>query len=240
MTASPRPAPAPGLARPRPDSPAGPFGHVMIVEDHPLFSDALSITLQSLCEVTEVTHADCLETALARLDEGLAPDIVLLDLHLPDVKGFDGLMRLKRALGPVPVLIVSSLADDRTVAAALGAGATGYVPKHSQRAVFAEAFDAIAQGRSFLPEGFVMPGPASGEDDRERMLRRLSSLTPQQARILSLICDGKLNKQIAYELSIAEATVKAHVTAIMRKLGVQSRTQAVLVARDARFDTLAG
>jgi len=220
----------------QPDTPSR-FADVMIVEDHPLFSDALAITLQSIDGVARIARADCLATALDQLAGGVTPDIVLLDLNLPDVNGLDGLLRLRNALGGTPVLVVSSISEDRTIAAALAAGAAGYVPKHSQRPVFVDAFRTIAAGRSYLPDGFVQPVGQGG--DEQGALRRLATLTPQQARILSLICDGRLNKQIAYELSIAEATVKAHVTAIMRKLGVQSRTQAVLVAREARFDTLA-
>ena len=214
------------------------FATVMIVEDHPLFSDALAMTLQSLPGVREVAREECLGDALDTLEASAPPDLVLLDLNLPDVNGLDGLLRLKATVGEVPVLVVSSITDSRTVAAAIAAGASGYVPKHSQRAVFGEAFAALSEGELFLPDSLAAPGEARTGEGVEA-LRRLRSLTPQQGRILALICDGKLNKQIAWELSIAEATVKAHVTAIMRKLGVQSRTQAVLVAREARFDTLA-
>ena len=213
------------------------FETVMIVEDHPLFGDALAITLQSLGTVSQVERAECLADALGRIEAGTAPDIVLLDLNLPDVEGLDGLIRMRQALGAAPILIVSSITHERTISAALAVGAAGYVPKHSQRHVFAEAFRTIAEGRSFLPEGVRLVA-AGGRSPEQDALMRLGSLTPQQARILAHICDGLLNKQIAYELSIAEATVKAHVTAIMRKLGVQSRTQAVLVAREARFDRL--
>lgn len=223
--------------RPVDDDDDTPFATALIVEDHPLFSDALAMTLQSIAGVQRTLTADSLEAALGRLADGAPVDIVLLDLNLPDVDGFDGLIRLKQAVGAVPVLIVSSIADERTIAAALRAGASGFVPKHSQRPVFAAAFDAIARGGVFLPAGVVLSD--TGPDPAGEAVRRMSSLTPQQTRILSLICAGKLNKQIAWELSIAEATVKAHVTAIMRKLGVQSRTQAVLIARDAKFDTVA-
>ena len=216
--------------------PEVPIASALIIEDHPLFSDALAITLQSLIGVGAVKTAESLEAALERLDAVAGPDIVLLDLNLPDVEGLDGLVRLKQAIGATPVLIVSSISEERTIAAALRAGAAGYVPKHSQRPVFAAAFAAVARGEVFLPEGFAQD--AIGTQLCDDALRRLASLTPQQARILALICDGKLNKQIAWELSIAETTVKAHVTAIMRKLGVQSRTQAVLVAQETRFDTL--
>ena len=208
----------------------------LIIEDHPLFSDALAMTLRTLLRLGAVETVDSLSAALKRLAAGPAPEIVLLDLNLPDVEGLDGLVRLKQALGETPILFVSSISNERIIAAALGAGAAGFVPKHSQRSVFAAAFDAIAQGEDFLPAGFVKE--QSNTQPCDDALRRLSSLTPQQARILALICDGKLNKQIAWELSISETTVKAHVTAIMRKLHVQSRTQAVLVAQEARFDTL--
>jgi DNA-binding NarL/FixJ family response regulator len=217
--------------------PQAPIASALIIEDHPLFSDALAITLQSLIGIDAVKTAGSLEAALERLDAGPGPDIVLLDLNLPDVEGLDGLVRLKQAVGATPVLIVSSISEERTIAAALRAGAAGYVPKHSQRTVFAAAFETVARGEVFLPEGIVVPDQ-TGTQGCDDALRRLASLTPQQARILALICDGKLNKQIAWELSIAETTVKAHVTAIMRKLGVQSRTQAVLVAQETRFDTL--
>jgi DNA-binding NarL/FixJ family response regulator len=113
------------------------------------------------------------------------------------------------------------------------------VPKHSQRNVFRRAIETIVQGDRFVPDGYIDPeGPdgALARSASDEALARLATLTNQQARILSLICEGRLNKQIAYELSIAETTVKAHVTAIMRKLGVQSRTQAVLIAQEARFN----
>jgi DNA-binding NarL/FixJ family response regulator len=124
------------------------------------------------------------------------------------------------------------MTDNSIIAGAIVAGASGFVPKHSPRAVFKDAIEHIERGEVFKPAGFV---ESNAKSDRDETLSRLTSLTNQQARILDLICEGKLNKQIAFDLTIAETTVKAHVTAIMRKLGVQSRTQAVLVAQDARF-----
>ncbi|WP_434612756.1 response regulator transcription factor [Tabrizicola sp. M-4] len=211
----------------------------LIVDDHPLFCDALSMTLRAVAGIEGIETADRLETALARLDLSPLPDVVVLDLNLPDVNGLDGLIRLRATAGEVPVVVVSSLADNRVIGAALRAGAAGFVPKHSRREVFKAAFDAIRAGDGFVPEGFVpQADPNAPASQREEAIARLSLLTRQQAKILQLICEGMLNKQIAYELSIAETTVKAHVTAIMRKLGVQSRTQAVLIAQEASFDRL--
>lgn len=208
----------------------------LIIDDHPLFCDALSMTLRMIIGVDRVLDAPDLTSAIAILNEGAEPDIILLDLNLPDVSGLDGLIRVKQAAGKVPVIVVSSISEPRMMRAAIKAGASGFVPKHSSRDVFQAAFQTIATGGVHLPDDI---DPDAGEDaestDRENAIERMAQLTRQQMNILALICEGKLNKQIAYELSIAEATVKAHVTAIMRKLGVQSRTQAVLIAKQADF-----
>lgn len=224
-----------------PQQPPAPrtLNSALIVDDHPLFCDALSMTLKSVAGIDQIETTDRLETAIRRMDLTPAPDAVVLDLNLPDVDGVDGLIRLRQAAGDVPILVVSSLADNRVIGACLAAGAAGFVPKHSRREVFRAAFDALRERRRYMPEGYepvaegkVRPG------SREDSIERLSLLTRQQAKILQLICAGRLNKQIAFELSIAEPTVKAHVTAIMRKLGVQSRTQAVLLARETSFTSL--
>ncbi|WP_415918870.1 response regulator [Tateyamaria sp. SN6-1] len=209
-----------------------PQGWALVIDDHPLFCDALELTLRSVANFSKVVTADSLEHALDRLAGDVAPSLILLDLNLPDVDGLDGLMRLKRTAETTPVIIVSSMTDNSIIANSIIAGAQGFVPKHSHRSVFREAIETIAAGEIYKPVGFV---EGNGADPKEDHLTRLTSLTNQQARILELICEGKLNKQIAFDLSIAETTVKAHVTAIMRKLGVQSRTQAVLVAQEAKY-----
>lgn len=215
------------------------FRSALIVDDHPLFCDALAMTLKAVAGIPEIETADSLAAALGRLEGAPAPDVIVLDLNLPDVAGLDGLVRVQLSAGGVPVVVVSSLADNRVIGAALRAGAAGFIPKHSRREVFRAAFDALRAGRTFAPEGFLpQADPAAPATGAEAALARLGLLTRQQAKILQLICEGMLNKQIAYELSIAETTVKAHVTAIMRKLGVQSRTQAVLIAQGASFAAL--
>jgi DNA-binding NarL/FixJ family response regulator len=210
----------------------------MIVDDHPLFCEALSMTLRSALGVAEVVTAASLAEGLERLQRSPAPSIILLDLKLPDVDGVDGLIRLRRAAGGIPVVVVSSLSNDRMIASVLRAGAAGFIPKHSQRSVFVEAFAEVRNGGIYTPEGYLEPTDAAGDLDASDAVERMRSLTAQQARILELVCEGKLNKQIAYELDIAETTVKAHLTAILRKLRVQSRTQAVLVAQSARFESI--
>lgn len=206
----------------------------LVVDDHPLFSDALVLTLRSISDFEAVRTAESVTSALEILRAHGAPKIIVLDLNLPDVKGLDGLVRVRMAAEGVAVVVVSSATDNRIIHSVLEAGASGFVPKHSSRQVIRDALAAIEAGEEYRPEGYVEPGQ---NGDLTEAARRIASLTNQQARILDLICEGKLNKQIAFELSIAEATVKAHMTAIMRKLGVQSRTQAVLVTQQARLES---
>lgn len=208
----------------------------LVVDDHPLFCDALSLTLRSIAEFDQIHTTGTLEGALQLVADTGGIGLVVLDLNLPDVNGLDGLVRLRTAAPKARIVVASSMADNRMISHAMQAGADGFVPKHSPRSVFQRAFETVEQGQPFVPDGYIDPkcddAPANKPQDA---LARLATLTNQQARILTLICDGKLNKQIAWDLSIAETTVKAHVTAIMRKLGVQSRTQAVLIAQEARF-----
>jgi DNA-binding NarL/FixJ family response regulator len=208
---------------------------VLVVDDHPLFCDALVMTVQSIVPTVEtVLRADGLEQAIDIL-KSAKPDVVLLDLNLPDVEGLSGLVRLRQSYPELPIVIVSSMADNRMIRNCMHHGARGFIPKHADRSTFETAFRALQSDSRFVPDTYVEPDAnCIGSDVSER----LESLTNQQSRILQLICEGKLNKQIAFDLSIAETTVKAHVTAIMRKLGVQSRTQAVLIAQEASFSKM--
>ncbi|CAN5630602.1 response regulator transcription factor [soil metagenome] len=209
--------------------------HVMVIDDHPLFCEALAMTLTGALRVRKVTTASCLMKGLEALRGGESPEAILLDLNLPDVAGLDGLLRLKAAAHGVPVIVVSSMHDSRIITSVMRAGAAGFIPKDSARETFVRAFSQIWSGGTFTPEGYVAPNASAKAADPGDPAARLAELTPQQTRILELVCEGKLNKQIAYELSIAETTVKAHITAILRKLGAQSRTQAVLIASKASF-----
>jgi len=207
----------------------------LIVDDHPLFCDALELTLKSVAGCTKIRTADRLAVALETIARNPLPSLIVLDLNLPDVSGMDGLLQLKSAVGPCPVLVVSSMDENVIIHAAIDAGAAGFVSKNSPRSVFRAALTTISRGEVFKPAGYVEMPEALGA---RATLDKLTSLTNQQTRILDCICKGQLNKQIAFDLSISEATVKAHVTAIMRKLGVQTRTQAVLAAQEAKFSSL--
>lgn len=211
------------------------FASALIVDDHPLFCDALLLMLQSFTNVSQATTASTLTDALTHFENGFHPDIIFLDLNLPDVDGLDGLIRLRNN-SMAPIAVVSSMVGNRIVTSAIRAGASGFIPKHSTRDVFSEAINSMRKGHIYVPEGYVLLDYEQLRNSPNNdILSRIGTLTNQQARILQLICEGKLNKQIAFDLSIAETTVKAHVTAIMRKLGVQSRTQAVLIAKEASF-----
>ena len=210
-------------------------GWALVVDDHPLFCDALELTLRFITALSDIVTADSLAGGCAVLQTREKPDLILLDLNLPDVTGLDGVLRILREAQGTPVVVVSSISDNSAISATLAAGASGFIPKHSSRSVFHVALKTVAEGGVFAPDSFVSPDPSK---DGHIAVSRLASLTPQQGKILELICDGKLNKQIAFDLSIAETTVKAHITAIMRKLGVHSRTQAVLVAQEARFQSI--
>jgi DNA-binding NarL/FixJ family response regulator len=209
---------------------------ILVIDDHPLFCEAISMALKSGLGLDAVDAVNTLGDGLKRLDEGLEVDAVVLDLNLPDVTGVDGLVRLKAVTPRTPVVVVSGLTDDRIVAQALRAGAAGFVRKDTPGEALVAAFRHVFDGGVYTPPDFTPPagGDPSGQalDDA---IDRLTELTPQQLRILALVCEGKLNKQIAFDLAIAETTVKAHITAILRKLGVASRTQAVLIAQKASY-----
>ena len=223
-----------GHGAPSPD-PALPES-VLIIDDHPLFCEALAMTLGAMRGDIAVETASTLGEGVARLDAGATPEAILLDLDLPDANGVEGLLRLRGLAPATPVIVVSSMRESAVIAQAIRSGAVGFISKDAGRTELAEALRRIWTGDVYTPAGYPPPEPAgSGEAPDDDVVARLSHLTPQQTRILHLVCDGKLNKQIAYELSIAESTVKAHMTAILRKLGVHSRTQAVLAVQKARF-----
>ena len=206
---------------------------VLIVDDHPLMCDALSATLGYAFGLRKVRVAASLGAALANIREEGPPDAVVLDLNLPDAEGVEGVLALRRQSGDAPVTVISADLDPALVSAAIGVGARGYVGKLLPRAKMVEAFSRMWAGKTVVPEGF--DDPCAEADEAAMLARSFASLTPQQMNILRLICQGRPNKIISYELSIAEATVKTHIAAIMSKINVRNRTQAALLASKARI-----
>ena len=212
---------------------------VLVIDDHPLFCEALAMTLESILALNTIKTANSLASGLDMLKTGFKADAIVLDLNLPDVSGVEGLLQLRAQVPKIPIVVVSALGDSRVITAVIAAGAAGFIRKDAPRDVLAGAFQKIWAGETYLPEDYSRSTDVVEEiEEMERVVEKLSSLTPQQVTILKLVCEGKLNKQIAYDLSIAETTVKAHITAILRKLGVHSRTQAALLAKEAEFSAL--
>jgi len=208
---------------------------VLIVDDHPLMCDALSATLGYAFGLRRVRVAASIAAALASIREAGAPDAVVLDLNLPDSEGVEGVLTVRRAAPDAIVVVISADVEPEVVSAAMGAGANGYLGKLLPRAKMVDAFSRIWAGETVLPDGFELTSPEAGE--AAALARGFASLTPQQMNILRLICQGRPNKIISYELSIAEATVKTHIAAIMSKINVSNRTQAALLASKARIFT---
>ncbi|PUB19432.1 response regulator [Yoonia sediminilitoris] len=210
----------------------------LIVDDHPLYCDAMCSSLLTAFKVQQVKAANSLTEATRLLSGGLVPDLVLLDIGLPDTTGLSGFLKLKELLPDVPILVISADSSDETIQASMDAGAAGFIPKDAPRHVIADALAEVQDGEKFLPPGF-WPQPRARAQDAaspEDISQRLAALTPQQSRIINLICAGKPNKVIAYELSVTEGTVKAHITALLRRLGVSNRTQAAILANSANLD----
>jgi DNA-binding NarL/FixJ family response regulator len=212
---------------------------ILVIDDHPLFCEAIAMTLQSILELVDVRTANSLTEGLEILESGFEAGAIVLDLNLPDVSGVDGLLKLRSKVPKTPIVVVSALGDRRIVTAVMAAGASGFIKKDAPREELTESFQKIWAGETCFPEDLTgRPGYVDEAAELELVVKRLASLTPQQVTILKLVCQGKLNKQIAYDLSIAETTVKAHITATLRKLGVHSRTQAALLAKEAEFSAL--
>ncbi|MDT8438041.1 MAG: response regulator transcription factor [Wenzhouxiangellaceae bacterium] len=198
---------------------------LVVVDDHPLFREALSGSIRARLEHCEVLEVASFEGLQALLVEHSDIDLVLLDLHLPGSHGLSGLAWLRGHYPALPVILISGHDDPDIVRRALADGAAGFLSKSSESAIIIEAIGRVIAGETWVPEG--MSARAHHDPDETELARRVGELTPQQYRILLMLGEGLLNKQIAWELDITEATVKAHMTAIMRKLGVNNRTQAV-------------
>ena len=200
---------------------------IVIADDHPLVRGALRTSITALLGSVEIIEAGSFEE-LAPAFSGGDVDLVLRDLTMPGVQGFSGLLYLRASHPSTPVIVVSGNEDRTIIRRCIELGASGYIPKSLDGAAMGSAIREVLDGGSWTPDDVdLTAAPDAATSD---MVRRLASLTPQQVRVLMMLSTGLLNKQIAYELSVSEATVKAHVSAILQKLDVDSRTQAVIAA----------
>ena len=198
---------------------------VIIAEDHTLVREALLRLLVASGVGQVVAQAsNCLEAV--DLVNRYQPEVVLLDLGMPGVQGFSGLLLLRAQYPSIPVIIVSANEDPTTIRRAMNFGAAGFVPKSQPVEGIRNAVETVLAGDVWIPPKLDLATETESED--RDLAARLATLTPQQVRVLMMLGDGLLNKQIAYKLNVSEATIKAHVSAILQKLGVDSRTQAVI------------
>ncbi len=210
---------------------------VLIGDDHPLFRAALKLAALASVPGCSVAEADDLPGVLAALAAEPATDLVLLDLHMPGSHGLSGLAALRGQYPGVAVLVVSAHDEPRIVRRVLDHGAAGFIPKSASPTDIAVAIRSVLECGHWLPANLAAAVAGLPADPADTDLaRRLARLTEQQSRVLSLLAEGLLNKQIADRLSIQERTVKAHATAIFEKLGVRNRTQASMVLRSLELE----
>ncbi len=199
---------------------------IIIADDHPLFRGALKQALAGMAGNPDIVEAGDFEAARKAAEANQNADLLLLDLSMPGVSGLSGLISLRAEFQSLPVVIVSASDDPATIRRALDLGASGFISKSASIEEIREGIGAVLEGNIYTP-GFYVRGPEQDSEIAD-LIARLRTLTPQQSRVLAMLAEGLLNKQIAYELGVSEATIKAHVSAILLKLNVDSRTQAVI------------
>ncbi|PDT00905.1 DNA-binding response regulator [Rhizobium chutanense] len=199
---------------------------IIIADDHPLFRDALRQAVIGMEGRQTIVEAGDFAAARKAAGAHAEADLMLLDLAMPGVSGFSGLMALRSEFTSLPIIIVSATDDATTIRRSLELGASGFISKSSGIDDIRRSIQTVLAGDIATPESY-RDGQEQDPDVAD-LIHRLHTLTPQQSRVLTMLAEGLLNKQIAYELGVSEATIKAHVSAILLKLDVDSRTQAVI------------
>ncbi len=206
---------------------------LLIADDHPLFRGALREAVSGLLEQVDIAEAGSFDETVELLERDSDVDLILLDLRMPGVRGFSGLMYLRAQYPSVPVAVVSANDDPAAIRRCMEFGASGFIPKTLGVDAMRRAISRILGGGVWTPPDVDLR--AGSDTETAELMARMATLTPQQVRVLMMLSEGLLNKQIAFQLGVSEATVKAHVSAILQKLGVESRTQAVIAA--AKIET---
>ncbi len=208
----------------------------IIADDHPLFRQALVMAIQGALAPEQTIETDHFDATYQALQQNPDADLLLLDLHMPGNSGFLGLIQLKRDFPTIPIVVISASDDQDVVRRVMTFGAAGFIPKSSPPAHIAAAISAVLAGDVWLPEALKHLLKQTAPSQDLDLAARISQLTHQQYKVLFYLTEGWLNKQIAYDLHISEATVKAHMTAIFRKLGVTNRTQVVIQAQRLQLE----
>ncbi|MEO5831186.1 MAG: response regulator transcription factor [Rhodanobacter sp.] len=208
---------------------------VLIADDHPLFRDALERAVLTALPQATVHCADSVHALLGLIEQFPDAELLLLDLHMPGARGYSALAHIRGQYPGLPTMVVSGHEEAQVARRALAHGASAYVPKSTAGEDIVAAIHAVLDGEVWLPHA-LLGGPDGLKPDEAAAAARIATLTPQQFRVMTMIAEGLLNKQIAWELNVSEATIKAHMTAIMRKLGVNNRTQVALTASQLAVD----
>ena len=211
-------------------------GQILIADDHPLFRMALKQAVMQAFPQATVVEAENIDNLERLTESGAQFAFVLLDLHMPGAHGFSGLIFMRERYRTIPLIVVSASEEPTIIHKVMEYGANGFIPKSATIETIVKAIEKICAGERWLPT-HVMPqtNPLLNQQDHD-LAKSIASLTPQQFRVLGMLAEGQLNKQIAYDLNVSEATVKAHMTAIFRKLGVRNRTQAVIKLQELEIN----
>ena len=205
---------------------------IIIADDHPLFRNALCQAVKQVVPDADIMECDSISSLETLLTAQNDVDLILLDLRMPGANGFSGLVLIRRQHPDIPVVVISASDDHMIMQRAIEYGASGFIPKASDLSQIADALQTVMNGSLWLPS-VISQNPSN---DEHEFAQRLKTLTPQQLRVFMMLTKGLLNKQIAGQVNVSEATVRTHMTAIFRKLGVRNRTQAVLAANYLKVD----
>ncbi|WP_444676961.1 response regulator [Halomonas sp. E19] len=214
-----------------------PAFRILIADDHPLFRDAITRVVGDGFPGSELLETENLDDTLALTAQVEDLDLILLDLNMPGMSGLTGLIQLRNEAPTVPVAIISAEEDKNVMLQAVSCGAVGFLTKSSPKEQLVKAIAQILEGNIYLPSDIMRTTSSRPQESTERTItaEQLETLTRKQLQVLEHMTRGESNKMIAYHLNIAETTVKAHVSAILRKLGVSNRVQAILSASDIDF-----